>query len=182
MHTAQGGEQARSLSYETGSLVRIDLTRTVRHRRLRPAGPVHIRQRRSQHRVRARSGERRCLDRKGVVLRRAGPSGVPLGDLQPAEPRPLRRPTESSTPQTSVASSALSPPARCASVYAIDFEPHVPDDGEEDALPERVVERSALLHAAEHDELSTGLHLHRGPKARDQLTILSHRDDTQPSA
>ena len=26
MHTAQGGEQARSLSYETGSLVRIDLT------------------------------------------------------------------------------------------------------------------------------------------------------------
>ena len=26
MHTAQGGQQARSLSYETGSLVRIDLT------------------------------------------------------------------------------------------------------------------------------------------------------------
>ena len=97
-------------------------------------------------------------------------------------PRKKTDPTDPSAPHTSVASSALSPPARCTSVYAIAFEPHVPDDGEEDALPERVVERSALLHAAEHDELSTGLHLHRGPKARDQLTILSHRDDTQPSA
>ena len=48
------------------------------------------------------------------------------------------------------------------------------------ALPERVVERAPLLHAAEHDELGADLHLHRGPEARDQPTILSHRDDTQP--
>ena len=53
--------------------------------------PCHLRQRRPQQRVRPGPGERRSLNREGLVLRRAGPSGVPLGDLQPAQPCQPRR-------------------------------------------------------------------------------------------
>ena len=53
--------------------------------------PCHLRQRRPQQRVRPGPGERRSLNREGLVLRRAGLSGVPLGDLQPAQPCQPRR-------------------------------------------------------------------------------------------
>ena len=63
----------------------------VRHLGVRPAGPLRLRQRPAQQRVRAGPRQRRRLAAEGLVRRRRGPPGVPLGDLQRAEPGQLRR-------------------------------------------------------------------------------------------
>ena len=62
----------------------------VRHRGVRVAGALHVRQRAAQSRIRSGLRQRRPGGRQELAPRRRRAPGVPLGDLQSPEPGQLR--------------------------------------------------------------------------------------------
>ena len=91
-HRRRTGPAARSPQGPQSARRTADSRSLVRHRGIRAAGAVHLRQRRTQPGVRPGPGERGHRRTQALVPGRRRRSGIPLGGVQPAQPGQLRPP------------------------------------------------------------------------------------------